>query len=270
MLRCPICNTEDIEKSTDHCPTCEWNLAPHPLAIRISSAFLDREQERLEWAKNIWTQLKVQSSSNLNSDTYHEQLSEIRQLDHSNDKQFQLPTTLEQPKQNTEHFLLASKQREEDLNKYLVDESVAEQFKQEEVKLQFRLHEAKKQIEYLTHLEGIAKVVLSQWLWTDLLNQFIFELEGINDCEEALSRIKQLQQRRYEQEWKSFPVHCLLLQFVIDFLEEKQEYQEENLRPKLESYHTVIVVDAVLAVQAELRFHSVIKCDAERNYLYGL
>lgn len=64
MFQCPICNTEDIEEKTTHCPTCGWDLTPYPLTFELPESFQKKEQARLVWAKEIWQQ-KQQISAEL-------------------------------------------------------------------------------------------------------------------------------------------------------------------------------------------------------------
>ncbi len=134
--------------------------------------------------------------------------------------------------------------------------------------LQAKLHEAKEQVKHLAQLERMAQTALSQWLQSDLFDRFVAEVESITDRGEALDRIKRLQQKRLNQEWHDRPVYRHLLQLVIDFLEQKGQ-QKENLQQELENSHAIIVVDAVLAIRAELRYDGIIQRDGAGDY-FGL
>ena len=65
MFQCPICNTEDIEEKTTHCPTCGWDLTPYPLTFELPESFQKKEQARLVWAKEMWAKISEEEKRNL-------------------------------------------------------------------------------------------------------------------------------------------------------------------------------------------------------------
>lgn len=56
MSQCPICSTEYIEEETTYCLTCGWDLTPYPLTFQLPEVFIQKEQAKLAWAKEIWQQ----------------------------------------------------------------------------------------------------------------------------------------------------------------------------------------------------------------------
>jgi chromosome segregation ATPase len=122
--------------------------------------------------------------------------------------------------------------------------------------LQAKLDTANKQMKEFIQRDRIAQAGLFQWLQSDLLDRFISEITNITDQAEALNNINYLRQKRLNQEWKNLPVHSHILQIVIDLLAKKKASQEilkDKLQAALEEYHAVILVDAILAVLAELK-----------------
>jgi hypothetical protein len=54
MPQCPICSTEYIEEQTTPCSSCGWDLTSYPLTFKIPEEFVQKEQARISWAKEIW------------------------------------------------------------------------------------------------------------------------------------------------------------------------------------------------------------------------
>lgn len=56
MAQCPICQTEYLEGQARYCFTCGWDIIPYPLTFneQIPEAFLEKEQAKLVWAKQMW------------------------------------------------------------------------------------------------------------------------------------------------------------------------------------------------------------------------
>ncbi|WP_375466971.1 hypothetical protein [uncultured Nostoc sp.] len=71
MIKCPVCHTECIEEQEVHCFTCGWNLTRYPLTFpgQLPKEFLEKEREKLVWAKQIWeqSQQQIQELQNENS-----------------------------------------------------------------------------------------------------------------------------------------------------------------------------------------------------------
>lgn len=115
----------------------------------------------------------------------------------------------------------------------------------------------------------MAQVALSQWIQSELFDQFIAEIATVTDPDEALDQIKQLQKKRLNQEWQNLPVHFLILQLVMDLLA-KKPVSKDNLQAVLEDYHAILLVDAILTVRAELKYNRIIQRDGAGDYCHGL
>jgi chromosome segregation ATPase len=257
VSRCPICETEYIEEQgqLERCPTCQWNLTRYPIAIIISKILLNRELEKIEWAKSTWRRSKSQSLSKSDRDTYPDPVSDIyQQLKSSNNDKDRLESILEQGKRDLESLRSKFEQQQKDLY------SSNDQVKQ----LENQLAKAQRRIEEITQLERMGRVALSEWLSSSLLDGFIAEIKSIIDTGKALTHINQLKQK-----WDDQTVHLIILKFVIEFLEKKQEEPRENLLLLLDKYQTVVVVDAILAIRAELKFHRIIQRDGTGDYFDG-
>ena len=135
--------------------------------------------------------------------------------------------------------------------------------------LQKQLEDAKKQLKELTQRERMAQVALSQWIQSELFDQFIAEIATVTDPDEALDQIKQLQKKRLNKEWQNLPVHFLILQLVVDLLA-KKPVSKDNLQAVLEDYHAILLVDAILTVRAELKYNRIIQRDGAGDYFHGL
>jgi hypothetical protein len=99
MPQCPVCETEYTEGQMDSCSVCAWSLKPHTLAMKVSPTFLERENDKLVWAKRIWHQVKNQQDSILGLDRYQAQLSALqKQLEISQAEEHRLKSSLDNPK----------------------------------------------------------------------------------------------------------------------------------------------------------------------------
>ncbi len=56
MAQCPVCQTE-LSVEQVNCPTCSWDLTPYPITFQLPDEFLQKEQAKLAWAKQIWTRV---------------------------------------------------------------------------------------------------------------------------------------------------------------------------------------------------------------------
>lgn len=101
----------------------------------------------------------------------------------------------------------------------------------------------------------MARRALGKWLQSELFDRFIAEIENITDRSGVLDRIEYMQQKRLNQAWQSLPVHSYILQLVTEFLKQEdgaEKISKEKLEAVLEKYDAAILVDAVLAVLAEM------------------
>jgi formylglycine-generating enzyme required for sulfatase activity len=54
-MNCPVCETTNIQKSAQFCPTCGYELSPDLLTLPgISPALMAKERQRIAWAKKLW------------------------------------------------------------------------------------------------------------------------------------------------------------------------------------------------------------------------
>ncbi|KYC38103.1 hypothetical protein WA1_37770 [Scytonema hofmannii PCC 7110] len=62
MIQCPVCHTKYIEEVEISCSTCGWDLTPYPLTFsgQLPEEFLEKEQAKLAWARQIWAQSQQQ------------------------------------------------------------------------------------------------------------------------------------------------------------------------------------------------------------------
>lgn len=54
MPNCPVCNTEYLEESVEFCSICGWDLMPHSQRSKVTKAYLKKEQNRVNWARQMW------------------------------------------------------------------------------------------------------------------------------------------------------------------------------------------------------------------------
>jgi hypothetical protein len=112
-------------------------------------------------------------------------------------------------------------------------------------------HQGAKQVKELR----MARRALGKWLQSELFDRFIAEIEDITDRAGVLDRIEYIQQKRLNQAWQNLPVHSYILQLVTDFLKQEngaEKISKEKLEAVLHEYDAVILVDAILAVLAEI------------------
>jgi formylglycine-generating enzyme required for sulfatase activity len=82
-MDCPICQTSNIPESNKFCPTCGYDISPYPLVIGgIPQPFIDKEQQRVAWAKKLWAdcQAKIASAkaaSIQSQDQFNQQFNQI-------------------------------------------------------------------------------------------------------------------------------------------------------------------------------------------------
>ncbi|NJK75626.1 MAG: hypothetical protein HC942_18415, partial [Microcoleus sp. SU_5_6] len=74
MPECPVCCTEYIAESVEFCSTCGWDLTPYPQRSRVTKAYLKQEQNRLNWARQMWEFASTQQSWETKFDKLQEQL----------------------------------------------------------------------------------------------------------------------------------------------------------------------------------------------------
>lgn len=62
MPDCPVCGTEYLEGSAEFCSNCGWDLTPYPQRSKLSKTFWKKEQNRLNWARQMWESARNQQS----------------------------------------------------------------------------------------------------------------------------------------------------------------------------------------------------------------
>ncbi|MDE5081421.1 MAG: GUN4 domain-containing protein, partial [Trichodesmium sp. St18_bin1] len=61
MEQCPICDTEFTKGEVDYCATCGWDLTPYPISFELPESFVQKERDKIYWAKNLWQKMESQS-----------------------------------------------------------------------------------------------------------------------------------------------------------------------------------------------------------------
>jgi formylglycine-generating enzyme required for sulfatase activity len=60
-MKCPVCETTNIKKSAQFCPTCGYELSPDFLTLPgISPALIAKERQRIAWAKKLWADAQAE------------------------------------------------------------------------------------------------------------------------------------------------------------------------------------------------------------------
>ncbi|MFB2973248.1 GUN4 domain-containing protein [Aerosakkonema sp. BLCC-F183] len=80
MSNCPICQSEYLEGKVNFCYICGWDLTPYPVTFagHIPEAFLEKEQAKLAWGKQIWSRfLDIQDKLNQEKAFAQAQLTEV-------------------------------------------------------------------------------------------------------------------------------------------------------------------------------------------------
>lgn len=232
VITCPVCDTEYNEKRIN-CEICQWNLTPFSLAIRISPLLLEREKEKIEWAKKCWVDRQFISKNKTN---YNQ--------DHDGDY---LKNKL---------VLVDLENQIEDFQSQFDKQRMELEIKQQEVNaLKEQLLYSNAQLNTLVKLERMAKAALSQWIEAELLNSFILDVKSITDHISAIKKVKLVQQ---EYNRDDFSVHRILIQYILDFLSKQHEKIPDDLLSKLDPYNTILVADAIIEIQSELKIRGVL------------
>lgn len=241
MPQCPICNTEYQEEEELSCSSCGWDLTLLPMTFsEIPVDYLSKLKQNLNWAKKIWQNSQSQASLT-------EQ--ELENINKEKQQLIQINTELNELHINDEQKIssltLESESHEKEIQNY------QEQIKNYEVKIK------DEQVKL-----NIAKNALSIWLDSDLLGGFVSKLISVRFKEKALSEIKKLQPKLKEQ-WNRYPARLEILQFTIEFLKDNlNQQQEEKLQLIVDKYDAVVLVDGILAVEAELKYRNIIQFDS--------
>lgn len=139
----------------------------------------------------------------------------------------------------------------ESTNKQLEDNLRKQQIQNNQQQALASDHHGEKQVKELR----MARRALGKWLHSELFDRFIAEIENITDRAGVLDRIEYIQQKRLNQAWQNLPVHFYILQLIADFLAREngaEKISKEKLEAVLDEYDAVILVDAILAVLAEI------------------
>ncbi len=54
MPKCPVCDTEYVEKTVVFCSVCGWDLTAYPSSSKPNKIYLKKEELRLDWARKMW------------------------------------------------------------------------------------------------------------------------------------------------------------------------------------------------------------------------
>lgn len=74
MADCPVCGTEYLEGSAEFCSTCGWDLTTYAQRSRVTKAYLKKEENRLNWARQMWEFARSQQSWETKFDELQKQL----------------------------------------------------------------------------------------------------------------------------------------------------------------------------------------------------
>ena len=126
MAKCPVCNTKYTPDTIDVCSVCGWDLTPYPLTLDgIPQSYQDREQKKLQWARETWLKLQIQSTNIPDLSGLQNQLSQI---------QSQLKEAILEKEETQDKFQQISKQY--DSYKSQVDSQLEELKKNQQVQFE--------------------------------------------------------------------------------------------------------------------------------------
>jgi uncharacterized Zn finger protein (UPF0148 family) len=74
MSKCPVCGAQYIEKPSEFCSICGWDLTPYPQRAKPSKTYVKQEQVRLQWAKQMWESARNQQNWSARFDELQEEL----------------------------------------------------------------------------------------------------------------------------------------------------------------------------------------------------
>lgn len=281
MPQCPVCQTEYGLGQVNYCSTCGWDLTSYPPTLgQVPSAFLEKEQAKIAWAREIWAKSQAQLSefqSKLQSQL--EQLKQDREKLQSqiSQAQFQLE------KSEQERSCLQS--QFEQVNARTLREAalthIEEQMAQVLSRLQQMVDERSPDVfAALSHLEERLENIetqlqrvrnlLSQWI-PNLTLQLAQELAHIPDKSWARVQIDKLLQSKLKQPQLEQPYRVAFLAAIKSALEINNQAQVEKLREYLTTIgddNTITQVDALLNARRELKLRSIIKRDIDGDTLY--
>ncbi len=74
MSNCPVCGAQYIEKKSEFCSICGWDLTPYLPRAKPSKTYLKQEQVRLQWAKQMWESARNQQNWSARFDELQQEL----------------------------------------------------------------------------------------------------------------------------------------------------------------------------------------------------
>jgi hypothetical protein len=74
MPNCPVCDTEYLEGSVEFCSICGWDLTPHSQRSKVAKAYLNKEQNQANWARQMWELARNQKGWEIKFDELQSQL----------------------------------------------------------------------------------------------------------------------------------------------------------------------------------------------------
>lgn len=115
ITQCPVCQTEYMEGQVNFCFTCGWDLTPYPLTFagQVPEAFLEKEQAKIAWAREMWAKSHSQlSAGQLKLERLNEERSQLQeqlsksqlQLKDANQETSKIQSQLDQIKQEKAQF----------------------------------------------------------------------------------------------------------------------------------------------------------------------
>ena len=154
---CPVCQQEYIQEEKNNCPNCGWDITPHPLTSpdQTPEAFVQKEQFKLDWAKQVWARLKLQEEQVKQIlAIFHTQSNAISSLrEQSNQEQLaELAALFKEQKQQWQHEIAASQFQ---LAEILTTQK--QQWQHEITASQFQLREILAQIKQKNQLPTLAE-----------------------------------------------------------------------------------------------------------------
>ncbi|MEC4811924.1 MAG: hypothetical protein SAK29_01365 [Scytonema sp. PMC 1069.18] len=293
MTHCPVCQTDTSVGQKSTCPTCGWDITPYPITFQLPDEFLQKEQAKLAWAKQTWTQVQEAALTQSQQEECQQERSQLQlqisqlqsQLNLSHEQILTLESQLEQVTSEKEQFQSQLFQAQIQLDKSNKERSrIESELKQVEAvrsQLQEQLNFVLLKLQQLvkkenssdinilfSHLEERLESLETSWqmsikvlkIW---IPHLILELaQGLAYTpDKSTAKAKIIDVLQYRQ----LSAHTIsFLQSIQSALDNKnveidnlKDYLEERVA-KIGEYNLVTQVDTLLEARRELKFKGII------------
>lgn len=303
MAQCPVCGNEYLERQVKYCSTCGWDLTPYPVTFagQLPDAFVEKEQAKLAWAKQMWarsqSELKKISQFQSESNEINQQLSQ-RQFQISFFEQEALRKQLEleeleQEKAKVESDLSRSQYQLEESEKKRSDlQSKLEEISQAHSQLKNKIGKILTGLQQLSqkdssdvfivlnHLEKQLKKMETQitsankslaYLIPHIILYLAEELRHIPDSSWAIAEIDKMLNLPTNKRYKAISYRQLILQTIKLILETSIENVINTTGgyfDKLNDENYIELASAILGVRHELKMKGIIQRDTQGDTLY--